>query len=737
MAQNIVFKVVADTQGVVAGMEKAGNATKKATNNVTQLDKALGNLKDQIIGVFAISQIMDFGKKVMDISIQVQNLNVRMQTLQGTVDGADRAFGMLSELAKQLGLNMMQLTTNYTQFVSAAKASGMEVAKAEKIFKNMTFAIKGSGASAEQASRAMTALTQMIGKGTIMAEELKGQLGEAMPQAIGWMAKSMGVGTKELFKMMEQGKLTSDALLGFSEVAKNEVAGSVDVMSKSIGANVERLKNAWEEYMASLGERFYGQGGGAEVLANMLEAWTQLNETSEQYAKRQARALLANTEEVKQAEEFVEKLREQKLTQEQINQRIDERIKQLSDEAKGITAMNQPMTEQAKVADKISNARRIELLNTINALKEEKKILNETTKTATVAEKKVKAVKKEKDLLEEVAKIMAEMYAEEDRHNNKVRGDLRERTRTPLNIEGAESLLTPFESEIKKLDRLRRVDEISHEEYLKRKLEAERKYGKDASQTSDELFANQKQKEITRKEREKELAFQLAEETASGVTNLFLAGKQKELSQEAELVAKQREQGLISEAQYDNAVRAIKRKQAQIDKAGAIAQIAINTAVAVANPTNLATGGLITPLIVGLGAVQAGIVLATPIPYKKGTKKVPMVRGAVRGQDSVHAILTPDERVVPAEINSQPGYSKLLDLAQDRKISDSEAGFLAELATNGMRQNSKTEQLDPEVIGRAIAKYVPHTKVNINDRGIAVITERSHAETRRLRTRIG
>ena len=242
---------------------------------------------------------------------------------------------------------------------------------------------------------------------------------------------------------------------------------------------------------------------------------------------------------------------------------------------------------------------------------------------------------------------------------------------------------------------------------------------------------------VSTKAKKEQLKRDIVIQTATGTVDTLMAYKQKELDGEAEMVAKQRQQGLISEEQYNQQLRAIKRKQAIADRIGALAQIAINTAVAITNPTNAAALGALTPLYIALGAVQAGIVLAQPMPYNKGTKRVPMMRGAVRGRDSVHAILTPDERVVPADINMQPGYSALLDLAQDKKISDKEAGFLAELATSGMRRTGTQQSIDPDIIGKAIAKHIPHTNVAINDRGIAVITERSQTEIRRLRRRIG
>jgi hypothetical protein len=273
----------------------------------------------------------------------------------------------------------------------------------------------------------------------------------------------------------------------------------------------------------------------------------------------------------------------------------------------------------------------------------------------------------------------------------------------------------------------------SEEDYLKALLKLRKKYGIDVADVEDKITLS----DVDKKKIQKQQITKLAGETAEGVTNTILAYKQREIDGERDMVEKQRQAGLISEEQYDQQMRAIKRKQAIADRIAAIAQIAINTAIALTNPTNIASFGAISPFIIASGAIQTGIVLAQPLPYNKGTKRVPMMRGAVRGRDSVHAILTPDERVVPADINMQPGYSALLDLAQDKKISDKEAGFLAELATSGMRRTGTQQSIDPDIIGKAIAKHIPHTNVAINDRGIAVITERSQTEIRRLRRRIG
>ena len=65
MAQNIIFRVVADTQPAVDGMNKLGNATDKTKKDVSQLDQALGKIGTMVAGAFAIDKIVEFGKAVL------------------------------------------------------------------------------------------------------------------------------------------------------------------------------------------------------------------------------------------------------------------------------------------------------------------------------------------------------------------------------------------------------------------------------------------------------------------------------------------------------------------------------------------------------------------------------------------------------------------------------------------------------------------------------------------------
>ena len=93
----------------------------------------------------------------------------------------------------------------------------------------------------------------MVSKGKITTEELRRQLGERLPGAMDIMAKSMGVTTSELDKMMKKGEvLTKDVLPAFAKQV--EIAFGIENVDKvdTLTAATIRLGNSWTELLISL-----------------------------------------------------------------------------------------------------------------------------------------------------------------------------------------------------------------------------------------------------------------------------------------------------------------------------------------------------------------------------------------------------------------------------------------------------------------------------------------------------
>ena len=85
-------------------------------------------------------------------------------------------------------MNLNSLTDSYTKFFVATKGTNLEGAETRRIFDSVSKSAAVMALSAEDTEGALKALGQMISKGKVQAEELRGQLGDRLPGAFAIMA---------------------------------------------------------------------------------------------------------------------------------------------------------------------------------------------------------------------------------------------------------------------------------------------------------------------------------------------------------------------------------------------------------------------------------------------------------------------------------------------------------------------------------------------------------------------
>jgi hypothetical protein len=128
-------------------------------------------------------------------------------------------------------------------------------------------------------------------------------------------------------------------------------------------------------------------------------------------------------------------------------------------------------------------------------------------------------------------------------------------------------------------------------------------------------------------------------------------------------------QKVKAEEEAAKKIREIKKKQAILDKANALFNIALNTFQALADVKNLTTAGTLTPLILALAGLQTAAVLAQPIPYRKGSKDTGasghMARVGEEGEEIVY--MPSHSKVLPARQTKE--YGSLLDAMFDNKLN--------------------------------------------------------------------
>jgi len=219
--------------------ERVGDNQRKVgsyTEAVRKLRNALGTL-----GLaFGGAQIVSF---FTGNEIQLQRLQLALQNVMGTTDKYNQSFAYLTNLSKVYGQDLLVLTDTYKGFIAASKSSNLSLFELNKIYESVIKAGSSLALSNDEIKGSLLAIQQMFSKGTVSAEELRGQLGERLPGAFGIMARSMGVTEQELGKLMQAGNvMTKDVLPGFAIELEKTVGANAQKNINTIGGSWNVLK---------------------------------------------------------------------------------------------------------------------------------------------------------------------------------------------------------------------------------------------------------------------------------------------------------------------------------------------------------------------------------------------------------------------------------------------------------------------------------------------------------------
>jgi tape measure domain-containing protein len=261
---------------------KAKKETDELNNSVDKTSMSLGGLAKMAAGAFAVDKIIDFGKELLHTSMQVEGIRNQMSFASGSAKQGGEDFDYVRQQSKKMGLDLLTSAEAFAKLQGATRGTAIAGQKTKDIFEGVGMASTVMHLSAEQSNGAFLALSQMMSKGKVSAEELNGQLGERIPGALGIASRAMGTTTKDLMAMMQKGELTSEVFLPrFANQLKKEFAGGMEVASKSATANFNRMNNSVLETkltLADLGQNVLSKVvGGIQTLMNHVQDFIKNN----------------------------------------------------------------------------------------------------------------------------------------------------------------------------------------------------------------------------------------------------------------------------------------------------------------------------------------------------------------------------------------------------------------------------------------------------------------------------
>lgn len=246
------------------GFEKGINSVKRQLKSLGGTFKSFAASMGAGLGIYQlVSQMSSVAKELNTAKMTLKNVSESMGDY-------NKSMSLAKNLARDYSQDMVSLMGNLASFQASAKGTGIALADVNEIFTSLTKASAYFNLSSQQTSQVLTAVAQMMSKGTVQAQELKLQLANVLPGAFSLMANAVGVTTSELDDLMSKGKLVAkDVLPKFAQELNKMTAGKIN--TTGLQSSMNRLKNTFTELVTSVSfERFVA--GGVNALNKLMSA---------------------------------------------------------------------------------------------------------------------------------------------------------------------------------------------------------------------------------------------------------------------------------------------------------------------------------------------------------------------------------------------------------------------------------------------------------------------------------
>lgn len=255
----LIVELRADVRGLQTSLNAAAGDVQrfsnKASTSVDGFQAAVLRARTAVLTLGAAWAGFRVGKGIVEAGMQLQAMQNRMVAATGSAAVAADGLAFVRAEAERLGLDIRGAADGFAGFAASSLRAGLTLQQTKDIFTGVSEAATSMRLPAEQVSLVFKALEQIAGKGTVSMEELRGQLGDALPGAFEIAAKAMGKTTAEFAKMVANGEvMASDFLPKFGLAVRKELGGSVDEASKGAQAAFNRLGNAFFQLQTKMAD---------------------------------------------------------------------------------------------------------------------------------------------------------------------------------------------------------------------------------------------------------------------------------------------------------------------------------------------------------------------------------------------------------------------------------------------------------------------------------------------------
>ncbi len=205
-----------------------------------------------------------------------EEANARFLAASGSVQIANAQMKFVIKTALELGLRVDTSAKAFSRLSAAARGTKLEGEGVRRVFLAVSKAAAALRLGQGEVEGAFRAIEQIMSKGSVQAEELRGQLGERLPGAFRLAAESMGVTTRELGNMLKAGEvLSDDFLLPFASTLEDAFGEAAKANISSFTGSLNNLVSQGLLFSRSFNEAFNISKifiGGINAVASVVKA---------------------------------------------------------------------------------------------------------------------------------------------------------------------------------------------------------------------------------------------------------------------------------------------------------------------------------------------------------------------------------------------------------------------------------------------------------------------------------
>jgi tape measure domain-containing protein len=190
----------------------------------------------------ALTALAAFRQGVEAVSVSMERQRAEMALGAVSTEDVGDQLDRLRELGESPGLGFDQVVAASTRL----QAVGISAELAEKAILEMGNALALVGGGKEQLDGVMLAMTQIVAKGTVSAEEIN-QIAERLPQIRRLMQDAFGTADTEALQKLGIG--SEEFIAGIVEAA-----GELERAAMTSSSAMSNLQDDWKDFMQSMGD---------------------------------------------------------------------------------------------------------------------------------------------------------------------------------------------------------------------------------------------------------------------------------------------------------------------------------------------------------------------------------------------------------------------------------------------------------------------------------------------------